>query len=126
MRQLVFFQKWTARHDKLKTSVKHQPRRCKGRKLTSPNLRGRSNRGVRLRDPADKHASTRIKFKVSVMICCLYFYLAETVVSCFGTPFFLRTAACYRVINKPWCMFKSLAFVNCYHGEVTTMSKMSF
>ena len=102
--QLESLRESTAKPEKVKTSVEHQPRRCKGRKFTSPNLVGVKG-GVRLRDLADKHVRTRKKIQG---LCLLIFFslgyvdyncLVDVVVTCFHT-YFLSPGDCLLRSNK--------------------------
>ena len=65
---VFFFLELTSRHDKVKTLVECQPRRCKETKVYEPQFRGRlKGEPYLIRDPADKHIRNIKKFNICVL-----------------------------------------------------------
>ena len=127
--ELVSFWELTARSDKVKMSVEHEPRRYKEKKVYEPpSCRYAPKEAL---DSVDKRVRTRKKLKVCVyslfptMIYSL-FLASWLYISCFYTLFLspgnsLQVA----VVNKPLSSLTVLCSFTFYHGEVTTGIKKS-
>ena len=113
---------WMARREKVKTSIEHQPLRCKGWKFTCPKFwgapKGVSNETATMLEPGKNSRSVSAHLFLT-RICCLILSSWRSFYTSIRRCF-LPAATCYLVVNKPWCMFNRVSLLStCYHGEVT-------